>query len=118
MARRSAADDTDRLDQAFNRILAAEAEARAAVADCHTEAARLLGEAEADARRIAERTDQRLKLVHGIADRAVSQALAELPQLTDGPPADSLDAASLERLQATVEQLVDEIIGARGPLRP
>lgn len=118
MTRRSAVDDSDRLDQAFNRILAAEAEAREAVADCRSQAARLLGEAEAQARRIGDRTDRRLKLVHGIADRAVSRALAELPPLTDGLAADSLDASTRQRLRATIVQLADEIIGAGAPTRP
>jgi hypothetical protein len=118
MARRSEADDSERLDQAFNRILAAEAEARAAVADCQAQAAQRLADAEARARRIAERTDQRLKLVHDTADRAVTAALAQLPPLTDAHPAEALDTAAQARLRATIAALADEIIGAGAPTRP
>jgi GAF domain-containing protein len=108
--------DTDRIDAAFNRVLAAEAQARAQVEACRHQAAALIAAAEQQARSIVERTDQRIRLAHTIADARVAHALRAL--LPEGAPA-TQDAAQeiASGLDAAIEILVDEALGrpTRGP---
>ena len=108
--------DTDRIDAAFNRVLAAEAQARAQVEACRHQAAALIAAAEEQARSIVERMDRRLRLVHTIADARVAQALhALLP--ADAPAAQDADQETAPGLDAAIEILVDEALSrpARAP---
>lgn len=103
--------ETLQVDEAMNRVLAAEQEARQAVEDCREEAAAILSAAEETAAAIERRTERRIRAAHQIADQAVERALAELagtrPVGSDAlaPPADP------ERIGRAVATLADEIIG-------
>jgi regulator of protease activity HflC (stomatin/prohibitin superfamily) len=93
--------DGRNVDAAFNRVLAAEVEARSAIEQCQAEAAALVAAAEREARAIANRAERRIRAAHRIADRGIERVLADLGadgQDSAGGP--SLDAATVERLVA------------------
>ena len=104
-------------DEAMNRVLAAERDARLAVAECHAEAARLIAAAEARARALASLSETHIKTAHRLADAAIARALAELahtplPDQSSGPDRapDQHPALSAPLAQA-LEALVGEILG-------
>jgi regulator of protease activity HflC (stomatin/prohibitin superfamily) len=107
------------VDEVMNRVLAAEHDARLAVAECRAEAARIVAEADARARALAGRSEARIKVAHRIADGAIGRALAELAQvpLASGPDEEPKtaaggDAASVPQpLARAIRSLADEIIG-------
>jgi hypothetical protein len=102
----------ERIDAAFNRVLAAEAQARARVARCREEADRLAAAAEERAHRISSRADDRILLVQRRADAALTRALDEIPQIPTEHPTVVTDPAALERLERAVEHMANEMIGA------
>lgn len=106
------ATDSDSVDKAMNQVLAVEREARDAIARCRTEAAQILAAAEEDARRIAQRTERRIKLAHRIADQAVAHTLGRLqgPESLPGIRAPDEDVPAL--LDRAVDDLVEEILAA------
>jgi regulator of protease activity HflC (stomatin/prohibitin superfamily) len=109
VGRQPKGEDTGRVDEAFNRVLAAEAEAREQVEACR-QAAEVLKDAEAHARRISNRTDRRLRLTHQIADQAVGRALGELAEVPAEPAVALPDDATLERLGRIIDRLAGEIL--------
>jgi len=110
MVRQTHSDDSDRVDAAFNRVLAAEAKAREAVEECRQEAAAVLAAAEEHARRIASRADHRLLRAHRIADAQVARALSDLLTPTPTEPKADLDAETLANLDRAIAALADEIL--------
>jgi hypothetical protein len=110
------------VDEVMNRVLAAERDARLAVAECRAEAARIVAQAETRARALSGRSEARIKAAHRVADAAIARALAEL---TGMPPDPGLDAgledapggvpgnvgAIPEPLARALENLVGEILG-------
>ena len=100
-------------DSAINRILAAEQQARSAVDECHKASDATINQALARARAIAHRTDQRIALVHTLADRHLEQAEAllatERAALEQAPPLDPVD---LEHLPQAIDALISEMLGA------
>jgi regulator of protease activity HflC (stomatin/prohibitin superfamily) len=112
-------------DEAMNRVLAAERDARLAVAECRAEAARLIAAAEARARALAGLSEAHIKAAQRLADAAIARALADLAQtpLPDqdqaadqgsggaadrGPEAPGAISAPLAQ---ALEALVGEILG-------
>ena len=99
------------MDEAMNRVLAAEHEARLAVEACRQEAVAIVSAAEERAARIARDAERRIKAAHRIADEAVERALSGLagthPASAGALPA-YMDEAALER---AIADLGDEIIG-------
>lgn len=112
MTKQPPAQDADRVDAAFNRVLAAEAQARERVEDCRREAAAIVSAAALRARAISDAADRRMGLVHRIADRGVERAVAELLGEARTRALDQRVAADPERLDRLVEVLADEILGA------
>lgn len=102
--------ESDRVDRAFNRVLAAEAEAREQVEECRKQAAAILAAAEEQARRIASRADQRVRRAHRIANAGVERALAELRATTDGAVPANPERDALARLDRAIDDLVSEIL--------
>jgi hypothetical protein len=104
-------------DKAMNRVLAAERDARLAVAECRAEAARLIAAAEARARALASLSETHIKTAHRLADAAIARALAELVQtpLPDQSPgsdqAPDHPATTPAHLPLVLEALVGEILG-------
>lgn len=102
--------ESDRVDAVFNRVLAAEAQAREQVEGCRAQAAALLAAAEERARRIVRRADRRLRRAHAIADTGVARALADLKAAgAEGEP-EAAPEEMLARLDQAIEALVSEII--------
>ena len=102
-------------DEAMNRVLAAERDARLAVAECRAEAARLIATAESRARALASRSEAHIKTAHRRADAAIARALAELartplPDLAEGPEGGAEVGAGLGSA-LFLEGLADEILG-------
>ena len=102
--------ESDRVDRAFNRVLAAEAEAREQVAECRRQAAAILAAAEEQARRITSRADRRVRRAHRIADAGVERALAELHAATVEAVPENPERDALARLDRAIDDLVSEIL--------
>ena len=111
MSKQPSVKDADRLDAAFNRVLAAEAAARGRVEDCRREAAGIVSIATLRARAISEVTDRRMVLAGRIADRGVADAMAQLNGEARARALERAVAADPGRLDRVVEALVDEILG-------
>ncbi|MEA3278390.1 MAG: hypothetical protein U9Q81_24465 [Pseudomonadota bacterium] len=110
MANRNTTPEAGSVDQAMNRVLAAEREAVEAVERCRMEAARILTDAEEQARRVSRRVDERIKAANRIADKSVEGSLREI--LGSEPEAAASGARDIERLDRAVHALVSEIIGS------
>jgi hypothetical protein len=110
MSARDLADEEDLVDRAVNRVLTAEREAEEAVARCRREAARITCAAEHEAQRLAERTEQRVKLAQRIADLAVERAVAQLHAQKSAAGATLAEAEVGDLLERTVGALVEEIL--------
>jgi len=109
-------EDLERIDAAFNRALSAEASAREAVEQCRQQADRLVSDADAHARRLVDRTDERIRAVQLIADRRLQNGLDDLLGTVPQTPDTAFDPASELRLDAAITALADEMIGAGTPV--
>ena len=76
--------DSDAVDRVMSQVLEAEEEAWKAVEQCRAQAARIVADAEENVRRIARRTERRIKQTHRIADLAVDRALQKLRRSDSG----------------------------------
>jgi len=91
------------LDAAFNRVLAAEAEARAAIERSRQQAAAMVANAEHEARAIARRAERRIRAAHRIADSGIASALAELAATAGaGALGPAPDAAAVDAVAAAL----------------
>ena len=91
------------VDAAFNRVLAAEAQARAAIERCRQQAAGRVAAAEREARAIARRAERRIQAAHRIADRGIARALTDLAAAGDDANAGPTpDAAVVDALAAAL----------------
>jgi regulator of protease activity HflC (stomatin/prohibitin superfamily) len=109
-------------DEAMNRVLAAERDARLAVAECRAEAARLVAVAEARARALASRSEAHIKTAHRRADAAIARVLADLAQTPLPDQAEGSRGGTEQGSGATTAiapplakalvALADEILGA------
>ena len=114
MVDQSTSSDTPSVDEAINRVLAAERDARETLEQCRSEATRIIADSEERARRISSRAEKRIKAAHRIADGAVERALAELRGNIENGRAGRDSNGDRDRMDRAVASLVDEIIGA-GP---
>ncbi len=103
--------DGQSVDAAFNRILRAEQDAREAVAACRRQADAIIVEAEQAARTIVNRSEERIRGAHAIADRGIERALAALRTPLDSETS-RVDAPSAEEVAALVEILARELTEA------
>lgn len=108
--------EVERIDAAFNRVLAAEAAARERVEACRGEAERLVARAEKRTRQITSRADDRVLAVQRIAEAGLGRALAELPGVASETPCVEPDSLTDTRLIRAVEALADEMIGVGLPV--
>ena len=111
MSRDTAAAITPGVDEAMNRVLREEAQARVAVEACRERAKALLEEAQGKAKRIEHRADARLLRIHWLADRALQRALQRLAESGPRPGAASLPAGEGDRLVRVIERMLDEMVG-------
>jgi hypothetical protein len=115
------ADETGRpADQAIARVLAAERDARLAVAECAQQAERESQLARDAARRIAARSAERVTRVQEAAERQLASALARVAVEREALAAHETDPAAIaERLQTAVTRLARELSrGATGATSP
>lgn len=112
MSEREQATASPSVDEAMNRVLRAEQDARAAVDACRAEAAAVVAAAEERAKRVVEAADRRIRAAHQLADRAVEQAVKSLLGPHPQGRAASPEGGGGELDQA-VAALADEIIGTR-----
>lgn len=111
MVRQTQARESDRIDAAFNRALAAEAQARERLDQCRKEAANLVAAAESRARGIAERADRRVRRAHGIADAGVARCLHELLASALASTPEDPTPTLPKKLDRAIVLLADEILG-------
>jgi hypothetical protein len=112
MKEREQAAATPSIDEAMNRVLRAEQEARTAVDACRAEAAAILAAAEERAKRVVQAADRRIRAAHQLADGAVERAVKGLLGAHPEVPPTTLEERSAALDQA-VAALADEIIGAQ-----
>lgn len=97
-------------DRAIARVLAAERDARLAVAECAQQAERESQLARDTARRIAARGAERVTRVQEVAERQLAGALARVAVEREALAAHETDPAAIaERLQAAVARLANEL---------
>ena len=114
MSRNPTLTSTPGVDEAMNRVLREEAQARVAVETCRERAKMLLEHAQNRAKLVEYRTDARLLRVQWLADRALQRALQRLA----APSPRSRSTAPLtgpgSRLAHVIEVMLDEMVG-EGP---
>jgi hypothetical protein len=102
------------VEQAINRVLRAETEARGAAEECKRKAHRLVDDARAQARRILERADLRISAMHSACNLAASRKIAqfetEARALAQQPP--TPEPAQLRQIAAAAGRLAGELTGA------
>jgi regulator of protease activity HflC (stomatin/prohibitin superfamily) len=104
--KRSTADPEPGIDDAMNRVLAAEQAARDAVDGCRRQADAIITGAEAAARAVSSRAERRMRLAHGIADRGIERALSALRSAESTSPESLPDPG---RIDAVVARLAREL---------
>lgn len=99
-------------DDAINRVLLAEKEARKEVDVCRHKAALIISNGRERVRRILSRADERIIKVHAIADQITERKLAEIhinsALLSEH---DEFDEILRGNVDEAIEQLTAELIG-------
>jgi hypothetical protein len=111
MSRDTTAPSTLGIDEAMNRVLREEAQARDAVEACRARAKALLEDAQNRAKRVEQRADARIVRVQWLADRALQRALQRLTEATPQPGTASPAATEGDRLARAIVRLLDELVG-------
>jgi hypothetical protein len=106
--------ETLQVDEAMNRVLAAEREARQAVEASRAQAAAIVAAAEETAAAIGRRAERHIRTAHQIADRAVERALAELAATRPIGSEPAPPTGEPQRLGRPVAALADELVGGPG----
>ena len=98
------------VDQAINRVLGEERNAREAVERCRAEAREAVNAARARASRILDRADGRIGLLHQRCEQRVSGRLQELAVEARQIPEQAVLAPELQqRLEAVVRRLAEQM---------
>jgi len=111
MARDAIVLNTPGIDEAMNRVLREEQQARVAVETCRERAKMFLEHAQNRAKLIEYRTDARLLRVQWLADRALQRALQQLTTSSPRPGAASANVGQADRLSRVIEMMLDEMVG-------
>ncbi len=97
---------------AVNRLLAAEAEVVAAIAECEAVAAATERGAREQARRIHHRAEQRLQRIHQQRERRQQKVTAQFDQALAAVAATpSEHAGDTELIEAAAARMADELLG-------
>jgi hypothetical protein len=102
------------VDEAMNRVLREEQQARVAVETCRERAKMLLEHAQNRAKLVEYRTDARLIRIQWLADRALQRALDRLTAPAPRGGAGALGYGQADRLARIIEVVLDEMVG-EGP---
>jgi len=111
MSRDTTAPPTPGIDEAMNRVLREEEQARHAVEACRARAKALLEDAQNRAKRIEQRADARIVRVQWLADRALQRALQRLTEATPAAATVSPSAMDGDWLPRAIARLLDELVG-------
>jgi pheromone shutdown protein TraB len=111
MARDTVVPNTSSVDDAINRVLREEQQARVAVETCRERAKLLLEHARNRAKLVEYRTDARLLRVQWLADRALQRALQRLTAETPRPGVATRVTAQGDQLARAIEVVLDEMVG-------
>jgi hypothetical protein len=114
MGRDNALANLPGVDEAMNRVLREEQQARVAVETCRERAKMLLEHAQNRAKLVEYRTDARLIRIQWLADRALQRALDRLGAPAPRAGAGVAGAGQGDRLARIIEGMLDEMVGA-GP---
>jgi vacuolar-type H+-ATPase subunit H len=100
------------VEAALGEVLAAEGEAREAIAECRRRAEALTDAGRARARHIRARTEERIATLRGQADRSVKHRVAALGEETRAlTTALVIDDAQRARLDRAIAALAAELTG-------
>jgi hypothetical protein len=111
MSRDTAPLNVPGVDDAMNRVLREEQQARVAVETCRERAKMLLEHAQNRAKLVEYRTDARLLRIQWLADRALQRALQRLAAPPSPPGLRRSSLARDERLARVIERMLDEMVG-------
>lgn len=111
MSKEPSRNESERVDLAFNLVLAAEAQARERVEACRRDAAAAIELGALRARGIADLADRRMRLAHRVADRGVDRAVAQLLVRYPSAETEAQSEAQDGRLDRAIVALADEILG-------
>jgi vacuolar-type H+-ATPase subunit H len=114
MSRDTAVLNVPGIDEAMNRVLREEQQARVAVETCRERAKMLLEHAQNRAKLVEYRTDARLLRIQWLADRALQRALQGLAASASRSGRGPASAAVSDRLTRLIEVILDEMVG-EGP---
>ncbi|MCU0935680.1 MAG: hypothetical protein MUF66_06325, partial [Gammaproteobacteria bacterium] len=102
------------VQQAINRVLTAEQDARGAVDECRRQAQGMLEAARARSRQILERSDDYISRARALADATVERRLAELKaESASFSDASLVDEDRIARVRQLVPLLALELLGSR-----
>lgn len=110
MSRDTALLNAPGIDEAMNRVLREEQQARVAVETCRERAKMLLEHAQNRAKLVQYRTDARLLRIQWLADRALQRALQGLGAGARARLGRSTVTGD-ERLARVIEVMLDEMVG-------
>jgi pheromone shutdown protein TraB len=111
MSRDTAVLNVPGIDEAMNRVLREEQQARVAVETCRERARMLLEHAQNRAKLIEYRTDARILRIQWLADRALQRALQGLAANAGRSALGPVAAAGNDRLARAIEVMLDEMVG-------
>jgi hypothetical protein len=101
------------IDEAMNRVLREEQQARVAVETCRERAKMILEHAQNRAKLVQYRTDARVLRVQWLADRALQRALQGLGAPAPRSGIGAAAAGRNEPLARAIEDMLDEMVGER-----
>jgi len=97
---------------AINKVLQAENESRGKIELCRKQAEEIVENGRYQARRISNRVDERISIVHARTKLNIDSRLAELKQEMASLSRESvLDKKVNDQLIVAIEVLVDELVG-------
>jgi len=111
MSRSPTPTSTPGVDDAMNRVLREEQQARVAVETCRERAKMLLEHAQHRAKLVEYRTDARLLRVQWLADRALQRALQGLGATGARAHAELPRIGASDRLARVIDAMLDEMVG-------
>lgn len=111
MEHRPGATADSRAQDAIERVLEAERDARAAVSVCQEQAARIVAEARLHARRIAERADARIDALRAASRARLAGELARLDAEAQALAARPIAPETQRRMEAAVDGLAARLTG-------
>lgn len=114
MGRDNAVPNVAGIDEAMNRVLREEQQARVAVETCRERAKMLLEHAQSRAKLVEYRTDARILRIQWLADRALQRTLQRLGASASPAGLHRTSLAGDERLARVIEAVLDEMVG-EGP---